>query len=353
MYKFGLSTIANGADQRIAQQQWKELQANRQASVDVMKEIAVNSNFLNGRETVKNMNLKIGEMYRELDGEVTMSPKAVGNQATLQRLLSKAQPVNIGKKVIEHRRVSEAGKAGMSMSGQTGIIIDHTDSNYQAAIVPIFDAGYGRDWRDVEGQRSEMFDALTEDSIETEYTILERANTYLWDGNAEMEVKGNTWGGLKADSSIATASLAVRWDLASSTAQDIVNEVIKTVDVLRIANRCTDTLTLAVSPQIMSNWLRPTSTNDSTFGNILAFVSATLAGRIGEIYEDSNLTDNQVFFYVDSRQGLHAKTGMAMSSYALPRFKHNDPYNFVKWMATGFMSKTTFGGLRKALYATT
>ena len=351
MYKFGLSPIANGQDQRNAKAQWLELQTNRQASFDVMKDIAIQSGFLAPNASAKNVQLKIGEMYRELDGDVTMEPKAVGNQATLQRLLSKAQPVNIGKKVVEHRRVGEAGKAGRSMSGQTGIVIDHTDSNYQAAIVPIFDGGYGRDWRDVEAQRSEMFDALSEDSIEVEYTVLEDVNSYLWNGDAELEVKGNTWGGIKGDSTIATASLSVDWSASASSAQDIVNEVLKTVDVLRITNNCTDGLTLAVSPQTMTNWLRPTSTNDATFGNIYQFVKATLAGRIIDIYEDSALTGNQAFFYVDSRQGFHAKMGMAMSSYALPRFKHNDPYDFIKWMAAGFMSKTTYAGKFKALYA--
>lgn len=353
MYKFGLVPFANNTDKRIASGQWQELQAHRQASRNDMLELGVNSTIISHKDAriATNANLKIGEMYRDLDSSVTMEPKKVGTQATLQRLLSKARPVHIGKKLVEHRRVGEAGKAGRSMSGQTGIVIDHTDSNYQSAIVPIFDGGFGRDWRDVEAQRSEMFDALVEDAEEIEYAVLEDVNKYLWAGDADLVVKDTKWLGLRLDPSIAKTTLVNDWDKAATKGLDIINEALTTVDILRITNNCTDSLTLAVSPQIMTNWLRPTTDVDSTYGNILEFMKKTLAGRIGEIYEDSELTGSQALFYVDSRMGLHAMTGMGMSTYALKRDMHNSPYNFVKWCAFGFMSKTTHGGKFKALYA--
>ena len=75
-----------------------------------------------------------------------------------------------------------------------------------------------------------------------------------------------------------------------------------------------------------------------------------MTGRIGEVYEDNALVGNQVLLYVPGRLGLHAKVGMAMSTYALKRDIHNSPYNFVKWSAYGFMSKTTYSGKFKALY---
>lgn len=353
MYKFLATNELTGLDARQATKQWVELSHNREASKSVMIQLGVDAGIIKHGELGNNAMLKVDEMYRQLDGEVTMSPRAVGELATLQRLMVKGQPVNIGKKIIESRRVGTAGTAKRSMSGQQGIIMDHTDSSYQACIVPIFDAGYGRDFRDIEAQRSEAFDAISEDAIEIEHTVFQEANDHLWNGSADLEVKGEVWLGLKADPSIATVSLAVRWDLAATAAQSIVEEAITATDVLRIANRCSAPLTLAVSPQIMSNWLRPTSTTDSTFGNILEFIKNTLAGRVVDIYEENELTDNEVLFYVDSRQGLHAKTGMAMSSYALPRTQHNSPYEFVKWLAVGFMAKRTHTGLRCALYGET
>tara|TARA_R110002096_G_scaffold300000_1_gene494741 strand:+ start:338 stop:1405 length:1068 start_codon:yes stop_codon:yes gene_type:complete len=351
-YKFGVVPYVNAKDKRVASGQWGELQVKREYSRNDMLDLGVESGLFKAYEvqTAQNANLKIDEMYRELDSGVTMEPKAVGKQATLQRLLSDAEPVHIGKKRIEHRRVGEAGKAGRSMSGQTGIVIDTTDSNYQAAIVPIFDAGYGRDFRDVEAQRSEMFDGLSEDAEEIEYALFENVDEFLWSGDTALVVKGTSWLGLRLDPSVGNVALAVDWSAAATSGIDILNDVISTTDVLRITNNCTDVLKMAVSPQIMSNWLRPTTAVDSTYGNIKEFVMRTMTGRIGEVYEDNALVGNQVLLYVPGRLGLHAKVGMAMSTYALKRDMFNSPYNFVKWSAYGFMSKTTYSGKFKALY---
>ncbi len=372
MYKFLASNkFDSEKEKRIATNQWRELGGFRGVALGSMYDLAVNDGRFEGFcsplefsnsvtsgklgnldiKLVDNANLKIGEMYRELDGSVLMEPKKVGTQATLQRLLSKSQPVNIGKKIIESRRVGEVDDlVGRSMSGQTDIKADHTNSNYQGTIVPVFDMAYGRDWRDVEAQRSESFDSLSEDSEETEYRVLENVNKFLWYGDSSLKVKGVSWLGLKLDPSIATYSLAVDWSSTATLPSDILNDALVATDVLRISNNCTDALMLAVSPQIMTNWLRPTTLNTTGFGNILTFILGMTGGRILAVYEDSELSGNEVLFYVDSQRGLHSKTGMGMSSYALPRVKHNDPYDFIKWGAFGFNSKTTFSGKRCSLY---
>lgn len=356
MYNFSVDNKFNSKDKRIATAQWNEVQSLRSGaamntSLSAMHGLAVDSNIITS-VTASNANLKIGEMYRELDSGVIMEPKAVGKQATLQRLLSKAVPVNIGKKVVESRRTGEVDDlVGRSMSGQTDIKVDHTASSYQGMIIPIFDMGYGRDWRDIEAQRSESFDSLSEDSVETEYRVLENINDYMWDGDAGLKVKGFTWLGIKLDPSIATSAMGVDWSIAATSATDILNDILSKTDVMRLTNNCTDPLTLAVSPQIMTNWLRPTTLNDTGFANIKTFIMSFTDGRIVTMYEDSKLSGNEAFFYVDSTRGFHAKTGMGMSSYAVPRVMHNDPYNFIKWGAFGFMAKTTFGAKRCALYA--
>lgn len=357
MYQFSVNnTFDSDKDKRIATRQWNELQTIRSGttsnlSLSCMHSLAVDDGRISN-VTATNANLKIGEMYRELDSGVLMEPKKVGTQATLQRLLSKAVPVNIGKKVVESRRTGEVDNlVGRSMSGQTQISVDHTASSYQGTIVPIFDMGYGRDWRDIEAQRSEAFDSLSEDSEETEHQVLEDVNDYLWDGDAGLVVKGFSWLGIKLDPSIATSAMGVDWSLAATDPELILNDILSKTDVMRLTNNCTDPLTLAVSPQIMTNWLRPTTLQTTGFGNILTFVMSMTDGRIVVTYEDSKLSGNEAFFYVDSTRGFHAKTGMGMSSYAVPRVMHNDPYNFIKWGAFGFMAKTTFGSKRCALYA--
>lgn len=351
-----MSLAQTGADKRHLQRQWNELQANRQASIGTMHEFGDHAQLfvdLSGRPLdAANRTTKIAEMYREIDTDVVFERKATGDQALMSRLLSSAVGVNIGKKLVEKRRVGEAGKANVSMSGQTDIVLDHTQSKYQGCVVPIFDSAYGRDWREVEAERSEAFDGLSEDSREIDWKLRDKINDFLWNGDKAMTVKGQSWLGLKADPTIATSTLGVDLSAAATTATDIVNELIVLCDVLRVANRLSGPFELAVSPQIWSNWHRISSTADSTFGNIMATVKQFLGGMgIMDVFEDSSLQGNQVFLAKMGPEALHAKSGMAISSYALPRYKHNDAYNFVKWGAFGFMAVNTYSGYKCAVYA--
>lgn len=84
--------------------------------------------------------------------------------------------------------------------------------------------------------------------------------------------------------------------------------------------------------------------------NIMAAVNQ-LIPEFSSIQADSQLSGNQILISILGMNGLHAKVGMMMSSYQMPRFKHNDPYQFVKWFAAGFQSKNTFSGLKSTLYA--
>ena len=339
----------NGLDLRNLELQKKEVIANRNESIDTMVDLGKGAGIIAANDSNVTINQKVGEMYREIDNTPMFERKAVGSHALLQRLLTGAQTVNLGKKVIESRTVGEAGKANISMSGQKSIVMDHTESSYQKAVVPIFDAGFGRDFRDVLASQSEAFDGISEDSREVEWTLFDKVNSYLWNGDASIAHDGTSWLGLKADPSIATATPALNF-ATSSDASAIVNGLLALVSVLKIDNNCTGPYSLGVSREIYMNWMKITSTSDRTFGNIMNTVMAFVT-EIGEIYEDSSLTGNQLFMAVIGRDALHAKSGMAMSSYALPRVKHNDNYDFVKWCAFGFMAKNTKAGKKCAVYA--
>lgn len=354
---------------RAMQAQWQELQDARDGAESGgygnAALLAINAlelqyqqqgkNFQNVSEVERRIkvNEQIDLMYRDIDNTPSMEVKATGNQALLSRLINNGSSVNIGTKLYKTRRVSEvAGAVNRSMSGQKGIVIDHTQSNYQGAVIPVFDAAYGLDWRDREAGINNNFDQLAEDSVEREWDVYENVNNYLWNGDSSLNIEGTSWAGLKgSQQGIASYTLQVDLSAPATTATQVVNELIAARDVLRITNRQSGkALKLAVSPQIYSNWERISSTEDSTFGNIMTTVKAFVSG-IEEVFEDSNLTGNQIFFYSEGFEGLQAKIGMAMSTYALPRFKHNDDFTYVKWMAAGFIARETYGGRDSCLYA--
>lgn len=317
-------------------EQAKQLQLNGESAMVQMLEIT------NAAQTP-------AEAYREFDSTTKIEARSAGEFSTLTKLLQKARSVSIGKEVFEHRKASKAGIASTSMSGQVGVKMDHVDFKYAGTVVPIHDVGFGRTWREVESMRSEGFDALVDDARESELTLMEQQNAYLWNGSADIVVKGRSWLGIKADPSIATATLGVDLSSGAATAQDIQNEVKRVRDILRITNKCSHDLRVAVSQEIMSNWERPTSLSDTGFGNILLFV-LSLRG-IAEVYEDPELTGNQMFMYWDDQQGFHPVVGQGISTYAVPRVMHNDDFNYVKWCAVGWLAKTTYDGLKCAIYA--
>ncbi len=343
---------ATGKELFALNKQWNELSDFREAgaadSVKLLDGLGETFGINKAKDGLTVNNLRVDEMYRMVDGTATGEDRDWGNQTLLGRLMVGAQPVHIGKKVVESRRYSEAGRISRSMSGQTDIQMDKTESNYQKTVVPIFDGGYGRDFRDVEALQSELLPALAEDSQEVEFSLLEDVNDYLWNGDTSLVVDGTSWSGIKSDSSIATYTLLT--DLTTATESQTVAELLAMLDVLRIANDKAGPFDLFVSPQIMSHMQALAASNTNGFMNILSAVRA-LIPEFASIQLDSKLQGNQAFASVIGTQGLHAKVGMMMSSYQMPRFKHNDPYQFVKWFAAGFQSKNTFSGKKSSVYA--
>lgn len=345
---------------RIIQAQYNELCDYREAAeagqFGAMTSLALNAGFVDASKYTDKekyqaaVNEQIDLMYREVDNVPVIERNPMGFQSTLNKLMGSATPINLGKKVFKKRRVSEAGIAGASMSGQIDIAVDHTKSDYQSTLVPIFDGAYGLEWRDRLAAQSEGWDQTVDDSREIEKTVMKKADDFLWNGG-NFEVDGVTWNGLKGNQQgIAAYTLQVDLSASATTSLEITNEVLAMLNVLKITNDCDGPFDLTVSREIMSNWRRYGSANDAAFGTILMMVKA-LYPEIMEIREDPKLSGNQAFAAKYGTDGLHAKSGMAMSSYALPRFKHNDNFDFVKWMAVGFMAAETFGGKDCAVYA--
>lgn len=342
-------------EQRVLQAQYGELTANRnsaeQSGLGALSNLAVNAGFVNANASQMAINEQVDLMYREVDNTPIIERNATGFQSTLMSLLDSAQSVNIGKKIIKKRRVGEAGIASVSLSGQTDIKVDHTTSDYQGAIVPIFDGAYGLDWRDRQAALSEGWDQTVDDAREVEKTVYSKVDDFLWNGSTDIAFDGVSWAGLKGNQQgVATYTLQADLSASATSATDITNEVLAMINVLKITNDCDGPFKLVVSREIMANWRRFGSTNDRAFGTIFDMVKA-LYPELVTISEDPKLSGNQAFIARFGFDGLHAKSGMAMSSYALPRFKHADPYDFVKWCAFGFMAAETKGGKDCAVYA--
>lgn len=289
------------------------------------------------------------EAYREFDLTSKIDMVPAGEYATLTRLMQKARSVNIGKEVFEYRQTSTMDKGQSSMSGQVGVDLDKVQEKYAGTVVPIHDKGFGRRWRSLEAMRADGYDTLVDDAREARRQLMGTLDDYLWDGNADLALKGSSWLGIKGDSTMATATIGVDLSASATSATDIRNEVSRIRDILYITNNCTNPIRLGVSREILSNWERPFSTAEGVFGTIAEYVGK-LRG-IAEIYEDSRLVGNELVMYWDDQQGFHPVVGMGMSSYAVPRTMPNSDHSFIMMTAVGFLAKTDFEGRKCALYA--
>jgi hypothetical protein len=340
---------ANTAEGRIMRAQYAELQAMRQNGAAAHAEmIRLHNEFnANGIQSAFNVARTPAEAFREFDDKTTIDKVPAGEYATLTRLLGGAKSVDLGRKLYEYRQATDMEEGQSSMSGTIGVKSDKLDYTYDGTIVPIHDKGFHIDYRDYLAMKAEGFDALVDYSREAERGIMRTMDNYLFDGNASLVFRGRSWLGLRNDPSVVQHSLGQ--NLTTATPQQVSEAVSAAADALWITNNTAKPLKLGVSREIMSYWERtPYSVDDATFGNILTFIKNLR--YFEEIYEDSELTGNQIIMYWDDQQGFHAVSGMAMSTYALPRQFHNSPFAYTKWTALGFMAKTDAENRRNVLY---
>lgn len=298
-----------------------------------------------------NAGISPGEAYREMEDRTTIILNPAGEFATLQRVQSKSKSVNIGKLDYTYRQASAQTGGQISMSGQTGIITDAVEYKNAGTVIPIMDHGVKRDWREYETFGADGFDTMVDDTREANLVVLRTCNSYMWGGDATIKSPdGRVWLGLRGDPSVVQETVGIDLRSNANTAQEIVTEVVRIRDVLRIANNCSQMIELAIPRETLSYWeSTPYSVNESGFGTILSYIRG-LTG-IASVYEEPELsTGFELMMAFIDLDGLHAVTGQAMSTYMNQRFAHNDPYTMVKWLAQGFVSKNTFSGQKCALY---
>ena len=322
--------------------QIQTLSAMRAPATAVAQEVAI---ALNAGRTP-------GDLYRAFDTTMTLEPKANGEHALLSRVMKASKSVHLGKKAYEYGRTSRVGTAKVSLNGNHGTVIDQAAVNYGGSVIPIFDVGFGVEWRDNLGAQSEGFDILYANNLGAERTIFDKIDSYMFDGDASIVVGENKWLGLRNDPSVAQATIAVDLTLLATTSSQIYNEFQRLVEILINQEDCSGAVDFTVSREIYSRLLKPwdVGTGSNSTMTVLDFVSKIRG--IKEIVEDKRLTGNQVaLVYIDNVDGFHPLTGMVLSSYALPRPTARDNFDFIKWAATGFLARNSFSGKKCALYA--
>lgn len=324
---------------RIQRNQYREAALRQNASAADMQKLLVNAG------------ITPDEAYREMEAKTAIIMNPVGEFATYQRVNAASKAVNLGKLDYTYRQASAQTGGQISLSGQTGIITDAVEYKNAGTVIPIIDHGVKREWREMLTFGADGFDTMVDDSREGTLVALRKANEYLWNGNATIESPdGRVWLGIKNDTSLVQATTALDFSSQATTFKQIVDEIVRLRDLLRITNNCSQLVELAIPRETMSYW-ETLFSQDYSNGNVSALTFIRGLNGIASVYEDPQLTGGKelLMAYIDL-DGLHAVTGQALSSYMDQRFRHNDPYIMVKWMAQGFIAKQSYTGQKCALY---
>jgi len=297
------------------------------------------------------------DVYQEFDNVTVQRIRSDDGDTFLNDLLPRARAINIGKMVFKHRKVSDAGNAQTSMSGQTGVNMDQVEYSYDGTIVPIHDIGFGRNFREMAAQSSEGFDALIDDQRESIATLRRKLVDSFMDGHIDRDgnsivVDGLSWTGMRNDSRIAQINVGasgINFDFTDVTqSYASIEKAFKEVrNIMWITNNCGKDLTVYISREMASNFERQSS---ESYGS--AKLIERLAGLMGIAgFKVSNKLVGNEFMGFPQDEMLRPLTGMAINTVAMPRVKYNDNHEFVSWCAVGWEARTDFENRKCAFFA--
>lgn len=271
-------------------------------------------------------------------------------------LMTLAKPVHIGK-LAHVSRVSGdiSDEVIVSMSGQVAVPVDKVNYDYRGAPVPIFQKGYGREWREWNTLQSENFDALADDQEASASKIRKKMAQYALNGDLSINVSGYIGYGIKnhplsKSINLGTGSGGANINLTTADGDALDTFFSGAFGAMLDANKVTQSVNLYVSPEIARNWDKSYS-GASGFkgGRIIDFLLTNR--RINKVTVDYLLTGNEFFGFVPSAEYIRPLIGMAVSTIAMARLNPTDNYQFQLMGAMGIDIRADAAGNGGVFYS--
>lgn len=323
------------------QQEDRRAEFNAQEQVLASRSIAANDGRIPA-DVWRLMDTQTSELMRQPN--LTLLEDLIGGYS---------KPVNIGKIKVDYRIASGAGNTKTSISGNVEVLTDKTAYTYDGNIVPVHTVGYGRQWREMEGQRSEGFDGLIDDDANTARTLADKLSDYVYNGDATVTFDGAVGYGVKNHPNTVQADLSAggfNINFATETNGATILTKFRSIrDALRITKAVSAGITVYVSRAIYSNWEQLINTANGSNVYVLDMIKR-LAGIV-DVKEDASLVGNQMLLIALDRRHIQLLVGQATMTYAMPRPTMFSNYDFVKANATGLEIRKDANGNSGVLYA--
>lgn len=299
------------------------------------------------------------DAWRQIDGDTRAVMRNDEGSTFMNDLMPLAKAINIGK-IVSINRVSSdiTTPVTRSLSGQVPVPLDKTVYDYRGTPIPIFDAGYKREWREWNSLMSENFDAIADDNINTTAKLKRDMAQYALDGDATIVFEGYTGYGIRTNPlskviNLGASGGGANIDLdATATTSDAIEAFFNGPFGAMLDNNYINApVNLYVSPEIMRNWDRPYSLAGGFKGGSLR---EQLEGnrRINKIVQTFELTGNQFFWFVPSAEYIRPLIGMAVNTTAKARINPRDNYQFMVSGAMGLEIRADYNGRAGVGYST-
>jgi hypothetical protein len=243
------------------------------------------------------------------------------------------------------------------MSGKVPEVLGKTEYDYRGTLVPIFNTGYGRSWREWNSLMSENFDALADDQESHVAAIREDMADYTLDGDATLKFDSMTGYGIRnhpyaKSINLGSAVGGANIDLtATATTADAMDAFFAgPFGAMLDANLITEPVNLYISPEIARNWDRQYS-GAAGFkgGRIWDFIMTNR--RIRQIKVTYKLSGNEFFGFVPNSNYIRPLVGMATSTTAAVRMNPVDDYSFLVMAAMGIDIRADWNGKSGVFYS--
>ena len=280
------------------------------------------------------------DAWREVD-EVTMRVlREDEGQAYMQDLMPMARAVDIGKTAHIYRTSSDlANRVNVTLNGQSPTLLDKVQYDFEGHPIPIFDSGYGLNWREWRGMQSEGFDGISDDQEAAVANVEQVAAQYVLEGDTSINAGGYIGYGIRNHPETNTMDLdssGFNIDLQSfsTTSDNIEDFFVRDFRKVMHDNLIEGAVNIYISPEIERRWSRSYSGSSGFKGGSLRDFLMSLE-FINDIKMTYELTGNEFFAFPLMPKYIRPLMGMAMTTIAIPRVMMTDDYNFKVMKAMG------------------
>lgn len=298
------------------------------------------------------------DVWRDFDTQIKTLMLSDEGGVLLNDLAPLSRNVNIGKIVSEYRRYgADELEVRSSIDGQHAKPVNHTSYDYDGALVLVHSTQVGRNWRELEGMRSEGYDALLDDQAAAVRYVRRRMADDFTNGTANLTYRGYASYGIKSHPNtlalnLGTQNSGLNTDLTSNTLtyQQAYNVFVAALKVMQgNGNNAVGNVTFYVSDDIWFNLMRLRNPNGDSVETILAALQR-IPGVAGFKRTDA-LSGNEFLGIILSSEYIRPIMGMPVTTTPIARITPMDDWHVLVWSASGLQVKADAQGRSGVLYA--